>query len=682
MKIINDIKNYFDDRGIIRGTREIVETTVAVATVATLAYVVGKQIYVAVVTRGATNDSVDAPIDIARKHGSTVEMLRSAKKTHKQIAKETTRIEHAAIDRLGENRGKMFKSLDYDERRAILEGDGVDIQEMERQIQLEEKINEDLKKEAAARERLQNSLFYKIRNLIPMFRDAAGKTTIPAQDMPKPAEYLLYDYINKEARKQALKKLGPAAVETPNRFIVTTDGEFIPDTYKFKQARTKEAMKLAPKKGYLPPIPNRLNVLRSTYGDKIADAYLDMRAQLYRVTSARRDPFEQEVHSDEPLPDRLRKLEETWTRESKKAMEPQEPHMGDVEVSSNGAAYDGTAGESDFEKQLDKTIAMLDRLGGGVNTLGNAGTISVLDGLMEDAAADAELESMEEDAWNERLYNQMVERCGGIHPKDIPFFDNEFYDTDIDSLSSEPHRPLAHIRHVPLTLDQCKFDTSGKDTPSANPKPKRWKFGNEHVLDFDRTSYLPLHERFKTPTWRSKIRKNVLDREIEKAKWREMHPIGSRHSVLEDPSLMERIEDMEIRNSTKRLRDKSQYDILLDQDLARMMEEKLKKDKKSKKGKKKSKSKDAFDAFDFDDKKSKKNKDKKSSKKGKKSNKKKKKGKKGKKRPDFLDDYSPYSGDMDDLCTSILRGIGSDTAKRLAKGFELCKAGKLYSSGH
>lgn len=664
--MIDQIKNYFHDRGIIRGTQEIIETTVAVATVVTVGYAVAKNAYGHFITRHAVSREPQAPIDIARRHGSAEEMLRKNKQAKKAIDREMAMIEKEAINRLSSGRNDIFKDLSYTDRREILEGDGVDVEGMERQIQTEIRVNKEIKKIQEAREKKASSFFNRVRNCIPMFRDTESNYTIPRDLMVEDAkktgatDLLTYDYINKVARERALKKLGPHALDHPDRFIVKPDGRIIPDTYEFKKARMEEVDKLLDGKHVLPRIPNPYNQL-DNYGPKVKEAYLDMRKQLSRVTHIRRSAFDKMIHTGTPQ-ERYQQMEDAWQDAAKRMDEPQTPWYGDTNRSkqyrTTASADSGTA----FSKELDDIITLMDKLGVGADaTLKDSDEMDNLIKVMNGFTVPDEGEVIEDAAWAERLNTMLKNANGGVHPKDVPFFDEDFYDGDIDTLVEQPHRPLVKIHHKPLTVEKARADAK------AAVENKHWSAGPKFKTDFDKTPYRPLQKYFRDTgtSWRK--RKRTESKQLQlKNTWRTLHPFGSTQDIMKPVGFLERMENDMAKQSD--LRDKDHLSILRDKDFEDMMTPSKKKNKRKN---------EFFSEFDFNPPKKGKKKKKKAKGKKKDKDKKGKKSKKKEKAESFLsgtyDDALPK-----DITNAILGGVSKRTAKEFSKSMKFTKAGVFH----
>lgn len=658
--IIDKIKAYFDDRGIVRGTQEIVETTVAVASLAAVGYVVAKQVYGHFVARNAPSCPMDAPIDATRLAGSAADMMRATKQTKKAIDREMKAVEKIAIDRLSYDRNDLFNSLPYADRRAILEADGVDVESMERQVQTEIRVNDEIKKTQEARKKTAGSFFNRMRNAIPLYRDTESTFSIPQSEVPKTGEMLTYDYINRVARENALKKLGPDALAHPDRFIIKPDGTIIPDTYEFKKARAEETKKLLGDDHRLPPIPNPLNQLDS-YGPGVKKAYLDMRGQLARISSLRRSTFDKMAHTG-TQEEKMQRLEEAWKDAANRMKNPQPVWHGDKKESNVYRTTASPDGGSQFMKDLDEIISIMDKLGIDVNSL--TATDEEMDNLMKvinGFTIDEEMDAVKDAAWAERLEGMLQNANGGIPPKDVPFFDEDFYDTDIDSLSSEAHRPLMKIRHEPLTVEKAV---------AAAAAPTKWKPGARFTQDYNKTQYRPLQKHFRDTgtNWRKRMRAESQQNQLKNT-WRMLHPFGATQDIMAPVGFLEGMENKMAQQPA--LFDKSHLSILMDKDLERMTSSKPKKGKKKKK-----KDEDSFfSEFALDiPKKGKKGKKKKKDKKG-------KKGKKFKKeKPEaFLDTAYSDDGPTGDLCTAILKGVSKQTARSFGKSLKLAKAGKLYT---
>lgn len=655
MNIISSLRKHFDEKGIVKGTQEIVDTAAAVILVSAVTYVAVKQVKTYMSLRNARNTTADAPIDVAKAYGSSTSMLRNAKQSRKQIKKQLEKIEKAAIDRLSVGRNRMFLELSYPERRAILEGEGIDVQEVEQQIQDEKSLLQERRRIQAERERSQKSFFNRIRRLFPS-QNNIGSYTIPMDQLRKTNDAVVYNSIQTASWRKGKKQSPTAAV--PNRFIVKPTGEIMADTYEAKAARTKAINKLVSPKRHLPRIPNKFNKFKFLSKD-VQKAYLEMRGQVARVCGARLNPFDQQTHSNVSIKDRAKALQNAWESHKYLMSEQQKPWYGDKSPEDQGRSTNSPDNGEKVGKEIDSILEYMEENGIDPNSLTGGRHHDALDALLYSQSAARHM--MESDMLDDEITTDQILATGGVDPKDVPFFDTKLYDTDLDPLLSEPQRPILRVKHRPLKVPQFNVDEQELDPgfipaelrTNVGVHPTHFTFGKPHVTDFNKTSYTQLHQN-ATKAFRSQL------------EWRRNHPRPA--SFLEEVEL-----GMYHDHKPMTPRAKRSMEILMDDDLGVMSSKKSDKKKQKKKGKKKDEV-DYFASFGHP-----------SSKKDSKNKKKKKKGKKGKHEDELFmsslyddDNDGPYPGSTD-ITQCILSGIGDTTRKRLARDIKRSKEGKLYS---
>ena len=628
MGLIKGLRDHFDEKGLIRGTQEIVDLAIAITMVGTAAYVVGRQIYVHHVIRANPNNQGNvnpSPID-SFKTGSALEMQREAKSEKKQLKKMIKEIEETAVENLTAERNKFFKNLPYEERKNLLEIEGLLEPEERRIARMQSNIKKSVDAEVQKNKENSQTILKKTVHNIPGYTNSDMYYLKKGKALQERA---LYD---------ALKKETPTAA-SPNRFIIRPNGSIEPDTYEDKKARIEE---IPDNDHDLEPKPSYFNQLQYLSKD-IQDAYMDMRGQLARISNARKDEFEQQLERKKRLTPRQRAdaVTAAWETNVKDAMEnPQEPWYGNRNLDHKELEYRTTASTSQVD--VDKFFAEMDRFREGLlengidmdSILGNdEESIKNLDNLIEKiqvAKTDLETEAIED------KIDDGLETIFGVHPKDIPYFDNDFYEAD----------------YVPHKVEV------GTTTKRMN----HLRFGNTYYPNLRENSYEPMH---KIEYARRKSN-HILRADINRARMNEF--VDSITESMGGNLMNRELFGVPVDRPSKGI---------LDKDLV-----KYKKKDKDKKKKKKDKGSDFFDmigGIELDTKSEKKKAKKKDEKKSKKEKGKKKKNKSGKVDSSFFEGSSSRKM-SDDIVSNIFSGVGKGLLESYKKDFKKMRKGNFYST--
>ena len=161
--ICTSIKNHFEKRGIVDGVKDITEGVVAVGLTVTVARMAITKLHIYWTGRGKKRSRYDAPIDIIRASAMEHEKARKNKAEVRKAKQQDREIRHEAVDRLSKDRDKYFRELPYKERRAILEAEGHDLEDMEQTIRIEREVDARIKQSLEKRKRVSESAFQRFQ---------------------------------------------------------------------------------------------------------------------------------------------------------------------------------------------------------------------------------------------------------------------------------------------------------------------------------------------------------------------------------------------------------------------------------------------------------------------------------------------------------------------------------------
>lgn len=256
---------------------------------------------------------------------------------------------------------------------------------------------------------------------------------------------------------------------------------------------------------YLPPTHSRKHVL-SEYPKAVRDAYLDAIRQLVQVSRARRTPIEKihERHKRMSM-DMKDYLHLLWEIKDE-SVEP--PWYGEHRVEKfQGRNTLSTPEETEhFEGEIQDFYSFLENIGIDMCDISAKGYQQNLNAL-ETYIAQQRLPKYQKIIQNrdrELRANKAWIKSLGALPEHIPYFDGDFYDMDIDSLTTKPQYKLsAHVKHVPLTIEMCQqLDVrpsitltrqiiDGQDTSLI---PMSWQIGEPLPTDFTQNGYGSLYQ--------------------------------------------------------------------------------------------------------------------------------------------------------------------------------------------
>ena len=417
------------------------------------------------------------------------------------------------------------------------------------------------------------------------------------------------------------------SIDNPNVWIINRNtGEMRGTTYS--ELSPKYNVETVGENFHLPPSASSKHVLPQ-YPDEVRHAYLDAVRQLVQVSRARKSPIEQihERHKRMGM-DMKDYLHLLWEYKDDR---DDEPWLGEPRLEATyGRSTTSTPEKTEqFKQEIAQFYEMLDQIGVNmcdISKEGSAHNIEKLEQFLEEKRLPYYKEAIENREWELRAKQAWIDKLGVI-PEHIPFFDGDFYDMDIDSITTRPQYKLsAHAIHTPLTLSRChQLNTepvgsttqqiiSGSKPNSALMTPVSWEFGDSIQTDFSKIGYGSLYRPIKQHHYRYK---KDLDRNISKthrAVWRALSPAAT---------YITSISQEELRNMDKQFNQdrRSTDDPQFERELNRMLgSETGDIPSKVKKGKGKKPKKDVFGAqVDFpgkkkkkkdDDKKKKKTKDK------------------------------------------------------------------------
>ena len=625
MGLIKDLRQHFEDRGLIQGTQDIIDLAVAASMVGTAAYLVGRQIYVHHVVHSNSQGQYSgvSPIEMA-KQGSSVDLMREIKEDSKKFKKMMKELEEEAVENLSRDRNKFFRNLPYEERRNLLNMEGLLEAEEKAIIKARKTIQDRTNTEVETRRSAGTGFFKELVGIMPGYSDAE-------QYYLRRGRESYFKYCGSPLKKD------PPTAASANRFIVRPNGTITPDTYEDKKARVDAI----PDEGHnLKPIPSYMNKLQFL-PQGVQDAYLDMRGQLSRMTDARRTPFEREVHRNMSNKEKAKEIEKAWKDRSNLMWEAQETWHGNQNLIHEKLKYRTLAGDDGgdrFISEMEKWTDFLRENRVDMNSLmDDEESVKALDGLVEKIQASKNAKTFDDEMLDEENREGLISRFGGVHPKDIPYFDNGLYDSDYVSKPVTIAKDIGGMKH----LDFLPGSTG----------------------DLSKASYEPFHKRAmarrrENHQLRAKLQRDDLWNRLN---WAD--PLGS--------NFYEGIDEMNRDLFTMPMNRAGRG--ILDRDLPKMK-------KKDKKKKKDDDDFHIFDDFDFSDKKSKKSKGKKFKDKDKdKSKKSKGKGKKSSIESSFLDDDKFKHSISSSTMKSIFGGVSKTTMKSFEKDLKKMRKGRFYS---
>ncbi len=680
-KIISGFRKHFEKRGVVNGTKDIIDAAVAVGIATVAVKVVIDRIRVRHMFKKSTtnNTVIDAPIDIVRGK-SSVDMYRKAKSDKKSLDKSMKEIRKEAVDQISQSRNELFNSLSYKERKQILEDEGADLESVEQQILAARKIKAQIEEDAKNKKRSDESLFMRFRSWFPNKRARRVGYVARMEDRSSLTNYEVIAATQKKAAKSA-----DLEINNPNRFLFDRANQALtPDTYENKERREKKAATLINRADSI-DCPSRLYVLPD-YGEKVHDAFMDMTGQLSRMCSVRRCPSDQRVYGITPSSEMADNLvNAVWGDPNNTREAPEPVEYGEVKNKFYGRTNQDP--NEPFFDEAEEFERFCNANGISLNKIMTTEELEKMENLLHNLNREDETDGMNEVIWNERFHRDTLSRTGGVNPKDIPFFDNNLYDTDLDPLLAVPQRLVPMIRHKPITAEDLNFDLDGNN-PSGKT-PKHMTVNPKDQKDYRHGDYLQELSKLRAArakTDATRMQNEFFDKQYD---WAKTHP-GTSNDLLKYID-MEEIENNEIRKLPQGIRDKSYSDILDGRAVADMTRKERKRqskvddfdikfdfgsdddEKSKKKKKKKHKDEDVFgyDFFDDDKKKDKKKKGKKDKDKKDKKSKKKKKKNHGDK--DYDGNSSITSAVLGKMSNPNLRKDFTKQMKYLKTGDFYCK---------
>ena len=292
---------------------------------------------------------------------------------------------------------------------------------------------------------------------------------------------------------------------------------------------------------YLPPSASPNHALPQ-YPKEVRNAYLNAVRQLVQVSRARKSPIEQihERHKRMGM-DMKDYLHLLWEYKNDGPDEPWlgEPRLETVYGRSTISAPEKT---DQFRQETAQFYEMLDQIGVNMCDISKEGSmrnIERLEQFLEDKRLPYYKKAIENREWELRAKKAWIDRLGVV-PEHIPFFDWDFYDMDIDSITTKPQYKLsAHAIHTPLTLSQChqlytepvgstiKQIIDGANSSSTLMTPLAWEFGDSTQTDFSKTGYGSLYRPIKQHHYRYKTDLDRNTSKTHRAVWRALSPAAT-----------------------------------------------------------------------------------------------------------------------------------------------------------
>ncbi|MCM1213967.1 MAG: hypothetical protein NC548_05555 [Lachnospiraceae bacterium] len=307
------------------------------------------------------------------------------------------------------------------------------------------------------------------------------------------------------------------SVDHPTLWVINrTTGEIRETTYQSEELYSSTSDN---GEFNLPPNPTT-NQVMGQYPEEVRKAYQTAMRQVVQVSRARRSPVEK-IHERHKRMGMSMKdyLHYLW---SLTPNDHEEKWYGELRLEKfQGRSTNSTPEETaQFISDIQRFYAELEFAGVNLCDISLDGCERNLEHLyqyLEDERAPVYTKSLRDSMEKERQKREYVRQFGFI-PEHVPFFDSDFYDMDIDSITTRPQIKLsAHAKHVPLTISQC-HDLSTQQTlirtndivdgvskSDASPNmhlPAKWLIGGELNRDFRQSGYgdlfYPIREDFKT----------------------------------------------------------------------------------------------------------------------------------------------------------------------------------------
>ena len=299
-----------------------------------------------------------------------------------------------------------------------------------------------------------------------------------------------------------------AIVDNPNLWVIDRrDGSIRESTYVAEQQRAalRANEYWVGDEFYLPPTHSNKHVL-TQYPKAVRDAYLDAIRQLVQVSRARRTPIEKihERHKRMSM-DMKDYLHLLWETKDESA---EAPWYGEHRVEKfQGRNTTNTPEESDrFKSEIQDFYSFLSNIGVDMCDMSAEGcqrNLNALESYIEQQRLPKYQKTIQERDQELRANRAWIKSLGAL-PEHIPYFDGDFYDMDIDSLTTKPQYKLsAHANHIPLTIEACqqldirpsisltKQIVDGQDTSLI---PTSWRIGEPLETDFTQNGYGSLYQ--------------------------------------------------------------------------------------------------------------------------------------------------------------------------------------------
>jgi len=341
-------------------------------------------------------------------------------------------------------------------------------------------------------------------------------------------------------------------------------GEIRETSYQEEEHRNElygEQINASTTEFYLPPNPSVRHVM-NLYPEEVRHAYQDAMRQLVQISRARRSPVEKiherHIRMGISMKDYLRYL---WSLPHDNN---EEKWYGELRLNQfQGRSTRNTPEETaNFIRELSQFYDEMRAAGVDLCDISAEGcekNLTQLYAYLETQQLPRYAKIIEENEWSERIKRDLIARYG-VLPEHIPFFDVEFYDMDVDSITTHPQIKLsAHAKHIPLTIPQCQsLDTRQSqiytedivngivptDAISGDIRPTQWEIGPEMDADFSQMGYgqlfYPIKQAHKAN--KKEYLSNISKR--ERQMWKLSHPVVVPLPVDSISTYQEELQDM------------------------------------------------------------------------------------------------------------------------------------------